>query len=185
MLTRDALAGRKLLFTKRLVKLRSLQNRRANCQPRVLGNLGRGLSRGLACARIRLRARRKVEFLARSVSEDRKALIKAIRDGGAGAGIALNPETSLGAIDDVIGDIDLLLIMSVHPGFGGQDFLPEVLDKVRDARGQHPDLMIQMDGDIDDQSVGSCIEAGANNFVSGSNIFESEDRAKTIASLRG
>lgn len=128
-----------------------------------------------------------ITFHAEAVKDtkSRVALIEAIREGGATAGIALNPETPLSAVDDVIDDVDLLLIMSVHPGFGGQDFITDVLDKVRAARERHSDLMIQMDGGIDDQTVGECIAAGANNFVSGSYIFESSDRAAAIATLRG
>lgn len=117
-------------------------------------------------------------------TDTKEALIAAIRDGGATAGIAINPKTPLSAVEDVLDDVDMLLVMSVQPGFGGQAFMPEVLDKVRAARQQYPDLMIQMDGGIDNESVGACIEAGANNFVSGSYIFKSEDRAAAIASLR-
>jgi len=114
----------------------------------------------------------------------RKALIKAIRDGGATAGIAINPETPLAAVDDVIGDIDLLLVMSVHPGFGGQEFISDVLDKVRAAREAHPHLMIQMDGGVDAETAKLCRDAGANNLVSGSFIFGSSDRKAAIDSLR-
>ena len=116
---------------------------------------------------------------------DRTALIQKIRDAGATAGIAINPETPLSAVDDVIGDIDLLLIMSVHPGFGGQSFIVDVLDKVRAARAAHPDLMIQMDGGVDAATAPKCIEAGANNLVSGSFIFGAENRENAIAALRG
>ncbi len=118
-------------------------------------------------------------------AEDRSALIQAIRDGGATAGIAINPETPLSAVEDVLADVDLLLVMSVHPGFGGQEFITDVLEKVRAARAAHPDLMIQMDGGVDADTVAQCIEAGANNLVAGSFIFQSEDREKAIASLRG
>lgn len=117
--------------------------------------------------------------------EDRKNLIQAIRDGGATAGIALNPETPLSEVDDVLGDVDLLLIMSVNPGFGGQEFIADVLDKVRSAREQYPDLMIQMDGGVDADTAVFCREAGANNLVSGSYIFRSENREEAISLLRG
>ncbi|MDA1209252.1 MAG: ribulose-phosphate 3-epimerase [bacterium] len=116
---------------------------------------------------------------------DRTALIQKIRDAGATAGIAINPETPLSAVDDVVGDIDLLLVMSVHPGFGGQSFITDVLDKVRAAHAAHPDLMIQMDGGVDDKTAPDCIAAGANNLVSGSYIFGAEDREEAIAALRG
>lgn len=117
-------------------------------------------------------------------TEARKDLIEAIRIGGATAGIALNPPTPLMEIDDVLSNVDLLLVMSVQPGFGGQAFLSEVLEKVREARTKYPDLMIQTDGGIDDRTAPQCIEAGANNLVSGSFIFSARDRGAAIHSLR-
>ncbi len=128
-----------------------------------------------------------ITFHAEAVADtnSRRALLQAIPQGEATAGIALNPETPLSAIEDILPEVDLLLIMSVHPGFGGQGFLPEVLGKVREARERFPGLMIQMDGGIDDQTAPLCIEAGANNLVSGSYIFGAADRAKAISSLRG
>lgn len=118
-------------------------------------------------------------------SDDRRALIRAIRDGGATAGIALNPDTPVRAIDDVIGDVDLVLVMSVQPGFGGQAFRSEVLEKVTAIRAARPDVMIQMDGGITDVTARACREAGADNLVAGSFIFRAEDRAVAISSLRG
>lgn len=127
-----------------------------------------------------------ITFHAEAVTDTkaRRALIKAIRDGGATAGIALNPETPVSAIDDVVQDIDLVLVMSVHPGFAGQKFLPEVLEKVRELRKNHPPLMIQMDGGIDAQSAKLAREAGADNLVAASAIFSAKDRASAIAQLR-
>jgi len=115
----------------------------------------------------------------------RKALIAAIRKGGATVGIAINPETPVAAIDDVINDVDLVLVMSVRPGFSSQAFLPEVLEKVRAIRSRFPDLTIQMDGGIDAKTAALCREAGANSLVSASYIFSATDRAKAILSLRG
>src|SRR3989344_1430144 len=117
-------------------------------------------------------------------TEERSALVAAIRDGGATAGIAMNPETPIDAIAKTIEDVDLVLMMSVHPGFGGQAFMVNVLEKVRAIREHYPNLMIQMDGGIDDRTAKKCIEAGANNLVSGSFIFSAPDRAEAIASLR-
>ena len=115
---------------------------------------------------------------------DRRALLQAIHDGGATAGIAINPETPLSAAKDVLSEVDLLLVMSVHPGFGGQEFIADVLRKVKAARAEYPDLMIQMDGGIDKSTASRCLEAGANNLVAGSFIFRSRNRARAIASLR-
>lgn len=117
-------------------------------------------------------------------TDDRKALIQAIRSTGATAGIALNPETPLTTIDDIVGEVDLVLIMSVHPGFGGQVFIESVLEKVRDVRQKFPTLMIQIDGGIDPVTAKKAILAGANNLVAGSAIFKAQDRAEAIRALR-
>ncbi len=112
------------------------------------------------------------------------ALIEAIHDGNATAGIALNPETPLSAVENVLDQIDLLLIMSVHPGFGGQKFIPEVLEKVKQAREAYPNLMIQMDGGINAETAKACRDAGANNLVAGSYIFGADDRIAAIHTLK-
>ena len=116
---------------------------------------------------------------------DRKALIQAIHKAKATAGIALNPETSVSAIDDVIGEIDLVLIMSVHPGFGGQKFLEGSLQKAKDIRKRHPALMIQIDGGIDASTAPKAIAAGANNLVAGTAIFSAKNRAEAMMKIRG
>lgn len=118
------------------------------------------------------------------LTDTKEALIAAIRDGGATAGIAINPSTPIEAITDILDDIDLVLVMSVQPGFGGQSFLPEVLTKVQEIRALHPDVMIQMDGGINLDNAADCIAAGANNLVAGSAIFRADDRQKVIESLR-
>lgn len=120
-----------------------------------------------------------------SDTDDRDALVTAIRDGGATAGIAINPETPLEEVLDDLADVDLLLVMSVQPGFGGQEFMEDVLEKVQRARSQFPELMIQMDGGIDAKTAPLCLEAGANNLVAGSAVFGAKDRAVAIQSLRG
>ena len=127
-----------------------------------------------------------VTFHAEAVRDTaaRKSLMEAIRKEGSLAGIAINPPTPLSAVDDVLDDVDVLLVMSVNPGFGGQTFIDSVLSKVEEARKRHPALMIQMDGGVDDRTAPLCIKAGANNLVAGSFIFRAKDRAKAIASLR-
>ncbi|MDD4627982.1 MAG: ribulose-phosphate 3-epimerase [Candidatus Peribacteraceae bacterium] len=128
-----------------------------------------------------------VTFHAEAVkdTDSRRALIEAIHRGGALAGIAINPPTPLSAVDDVLGGVDVLLVMSVNPGFGGQSFIGSVLPKVTEARKRFPKLMIQMDGGVDDKTAPLCIKAGADNLVAGSYIFRSKDRTHAIASLRG
>jgi ribulose-phosphate 3-epimerase len=100
------------------------------------------------------------------------------------AGIALNPATELSAIEDIVSDIDLVLIMSVVPGFSGQTFRAEVLEKVSALHARFPKRMIQMDGGIDARTAPLCVEAGAHNLVSASYIFSAKDRAAAIHSLR-
>ena len=128
-----------------------------------------------------------ITFHAEAVTDtmSRRALIEAIRKGGATAGIALNPASPLSLIFDIVDDIDLVLIMSVNPGFGGQSFIPSVLEKVKSLRASHPSLMIQMDGGIDQTTAKLCRESGANNLVAGSAIFGAKDRKKAIEELRG
>ncbi len=115
---------------------------------------------------------------------ERKALIKTIRDAGATAGIAINPETPLSEVLDILPEVDLLLVMTVHPGFGGQKFIAEALTKVEEARQKFPDLMIQVDGGVDNTTAPDCIAAGADNLVAGSYIFKAADRKAAISSLR-
>lgn len=118
-------------------------------------------------------------------TDSRRALIQAIRDGDATAGIALRPATPLEDIEDVVGDVDLVLIMSVEPGFSGQPFDSSVLEKVVKLRERFPNLMIQMDGGINVETAALCREAGANNLVAGNAIFLASDRADSILKIRG
>jgi len=114
----------------------------------------------------------------------RRELIDLIRSKGMKAGIAINPETAVDKVGDVLEYVDLLLVMSVHPGFSGQSFIEHVLSQVQTARAAFPNLMIQMDGGVDDKTAAKCIQAGANNLVSGSFIFGAKDRTLAIDSLR-
>ena len=111
-----------------------------------------------------------------------------IRDGGAQAGIVFNPATPLHALDEALGLIDLVLIMSVNPGFGGQAFIPESLDKLRrvreciDASGRA--IRLEVDGGIKTGNIADAARAGADTFVAGSAIFGAGDYAATIAAMR-
>lgn len=111
-------------------------------------------------------------------------LIQKIKELGIKAAVSINPGTPLEAIEEVLDDVDMVLIMSVNPGFGGQAFIPSVLDKVVELRGLKDDLDIQMDGGINDKTAGDCIDAGANILVAGSYIFGAEDRKAAVESLR-
>ena len=110
--------------------------------------------------------------------------IKKIKDLGCKAGVSINPDTPVDSIAKVLPMVDLVLIMSVHPGFGGQEFMPEVLEKVRWIREHYPDLDIQIDGGITDKTAPLAIEAGANILVSGSYILKNDNPKEAAEKLR-
>jgi len=114
--------------------------------------------------------------------------IAAIRELGKRAVVVLNPATPLEAIRWVLGDIDMVLLMSVNPGFGGQKFIPAVLDKVtalrRELDHRGLDVDIEVDGGVKLDNVGAIAAAGANVLVAGSAVFATPDYAATIGALR-
>ncbi|HWL71433.1 MAG TPA: ribulose-phosphate 3-epimerase [Geminicoccus sp.] len=112
--------------------------------------------------------------------------LAAIRALGKGAGVALNPATPVSVLEHVLDHLDLILILSVNPGFGGQKFISYATDKIRQAKalaGGRP-IRVQVDGGIDAQTAPKAIEAGADVLVAGSAIFRNGDYAQAIASLR-
>jgi len=117
-------------------------------------------------------------------SKDAEALIKKIRGHGMKAGVSLNPGTELGALEKVLPLVDSVLVMSVNPGFGGQEFMPVALEKIRVLREKFPNLNIAVDGGINAETGKLCREAGANILVAGSFIFKANDRAVAISGLR-
>jgi len=114
--------------------------------------------------------------------------IQMIREAGARPGAVLNPSTPLDAIDWVLAYIDFVLIMSVNPGFGGQSFIPNSLDKVKQLKRLLQDagssVLIQIDGGVNAGNIAEISQAGADVFVAGSAIFGSEDYAQTMESFR-
>ncbi len=114
--------------------------------------------------------------------------LQAIKAAGMKAGVSLNPHTNINLLEDVICDIDLVLIMSVNPGFGGQKFIENTYDKVRalkaliDKKGAN--TLIEIDGGVNSNNAADLIEAGADALVAGSFIFKSEDPKKTISELK-
>lgn len=107
---------------------------------------------------------------------DPKELLQAIRQQDVVSGLAINPDTPIEAAEPFLQYCDLLLIMSVNPGFGGQKFMPEVLPKMQRARETAGDeLLISVDGGVACGTIGQCAEAGAQIFVAGSSIFDHED----------
>jgi ribulose-phosphate 3-epimerase len=112
------------------------------------------------------------------------AVADAIRGAGAKSGISLSPETPLERLLPHLDHADMVLIMSVHPGFGGQKFMPQVLDKIRKLRALGFDRDIEIDGGIDLETIQPAAAAGANVFVSGTGIFKSADPKDTIRRMR-
>jgi ribulose-phosphate 3-epimerase len=105
--------------------------------------------------------------------------LQAIRNLGKKAGVSLNPSTPLSAIENVIDRLDMILIMSVNPGFGGQAFIPQSLEKIRQAKaliGDRP-IDIEVDGGVTDQNAGEIAKAGANALVAGSAVYKGNDPA--------
>ena len=121
-------------------------------------------------------------------SEHIDRTIGLIHDSGCKAGLVFNPATPLGWLDHVIDKLDLILIMSVNPGFGGQSFIAHALTKVREARARIDatgrDIRLEVDGGIKIDNIGDVARAGADTFVAGSAVFGSSDYAKTIAAMR-
>jgi ribulose-phosphate 3-epimerase len=114
--------------------------------------------------------------------------INLIKESGCQAGLVLNPSTPLDVLSWVLDQLDMVLLMSVNPGFGGQSFIPYVMDKIKatreliDASGR--DIRLEIDGGVTVDNIGKLAEAGVDTFVSGSAIFGTDDYAATIAKMR-
>ncbi len=115
--------------------------------------------------------------------------LRAIRAAGCGVGLSLNPATPFEAVESYLANIDLLLVMTVHPGFGGQPFRPEMMDKVKRAKewrdARPSSLHIEVDGGIAAETAKLSIANGANILVAGTSIFRAEDYRQAIRDLRG
>ena len=122
--------------------------------------------------------------------ENTVQMLRLIKNYGMKASAVINPNTPVESIFDAVGDADMLLLMSVHPGWGGQRFIPETLEKIERLRtfcicAGKPELDIEVDGGITEENVKDVISAGANVIVAGSTVFRSDDMKATIAKLRG
>ena len=123
-------------------------------------------------------------------SEHPDRTIGLIHESGCKAGLALNPATPLCCLDHVLQRLDLVLVMSVNPGFSGQQFIAHALEKVRlvrqriDEEGRGSEVMLEVDGGVKVENIGAIGRAGADTFVAGSAIFGSGDYAATIAAMR-
>ncbi len=114
--------------------------------------------------------------------------LQMIRDGGAKAGLVFNPATPLHYLDHVMDKLDMILLMSVNPGFGGQKFIPSTLDKLAQVRqlidASGLDIRLEVDGGVGIGNIAEIASAGADTFVAGSAIFNTDDYAATIAAMR-
>jgi len=114
--------------------------------------------------------------------------IQAIKELGVKAAVALNPSTPVSTIEWVLEEVDMVLIMSVNPGFGGQKFIPQALQKIEELKSmigaRNPNVLIQVDGGVNEKTIRSVSKAGADVFVAGSAIFGSSDYGETISKFR-
>ena len=125
-----------------------------------------------------------VHVEATSMGDRTVEVLNQIKALGVKASLSLNPETSVEAVEPYLDLVDMVLVMSVHPGFGGQVFIHDVLPKVKRIRELRPMLDIGMDGGITAVTGALCVEAGANVLIAGSYIFEADDRITAIRALR-
>lgn len=121
-------------------------------------------------------------------SEDPKALLKEIRDAGAKAAVSIKPKTPASAVFDLLELCDMVLVMTVEPGYGGQKFMADMLPKIKELRAEIErrglDVDIQVDGGINPETAKMTVEAGANVLVAGSSVFKAQDRKAAINALR-
>ena len=114
--------------------------------------------------------------------------IKLIKNAGIKAGLAFNPTTPLSYLDYIIEDLDLILLMTVNPGFGGQTFIESSLNKIKEVKKiinqTNKNILLEVDGGINARTIKTVAEAGADTFVMGSGLFNSNDYAKTITEIR-
>ena len=115
-------------------------------------------------------------------------VIQQIKDAGMKAGVTLNPATPVSLLADIIADVDMVLLMSVNPGFGGQKYIPHTLDKIRELRaliertGSH--ALIEVDGGVNEETAKALVEAGVDVLVAGSYVFGAADRKEAVRQLK-
>ncbi|PJJ79021.1 ribulose-phosphate 3-epimerase [Mucilaginibacter auburnensis] len=114
--------------------------------------------------------------------------VQVIKELGCRAGVAINPHTPISVLEDIIAEVDMILIMSVNPGFGGQHFIENTYKKIKQLRAMaqsvNPDLLIEIDGGVDAQNAQQLIDAGANVLVAGSAVFSSANPKAVISELK-
>ncbi|WP_457564004.1 ribulose-phosphate 3-epimerase [Caminibacter pacificus] len=131
------------------------------------------------------------EFISFHIEEEKhiNRVIQKIRNEGIRPAVVLNPATPVCLLEYIVSDVDMVLLMSVNPGFGGQKFIPGVLDKIKELREmanrKNPSLLIEIDGGVNDKNAPLLKEAGADILVAGSYVFGSGDYKTAIERLRG
>eukprot|EP01060_Flectonema_neradi_P004011 TRINITY_DN12653_c0_g1_i1.p1 TRINITY_DN12653_c0_g1~~TRINITY_DN12653_c0_g1_i1.p1 ORF type:complete len:222 (+),score=29.70 TRINITY_DN12653_c0_g1_i1:50-715(+) len=123
-------------------------------------------------------------FHVEATKDSTPEVIKKIREAGMEVGIAVSPDTPVEDVAPYASDVDMVLVMTVRPGFGGQSFMPECLSKVSHLRKLHPKLDIQVDGGLGPSTITQAAEAGANDIVAGSAVFKAPDAGEVITALR-
>ena len=121
-------------------------------------------------------------------AHDPVRLCRALRSAGARAGVAVKPGTDVSLLADLVPELDMILVMTVEPGFGGQSFMADMLPKVERARAMADaagtDVWVQVDGGVDERTIASCARAGADVFVAGSAVYRADDPAEMVRRLR-
>ena len=114
--------------------------------------------------------------------------IEKIKDLGCKAGLALNPHTPIASLEDILEDLDMVLIMSVNPGFGGQAFIPNTYKKIKQLRAmaieRNPHLLIEIDGGVNNSNLASLVNAGADVLVAGNAVFNNQSPKSIISSMK-
>ncbi len=122
-------------------------------------------------------------------AQDPRRLARALRSAGARASMALKPGTAFGPYEELLDDLDMVLVMTVEPGFGGQSFMVDQLAKVRQVREavrrRGGEIWVQVDGGVSADTIEQCADAGADVFVAGSAVYGAEDAAAAVETLRG
>jgi len=132
----------------------------------------------------------KPEFISFHIEEEKhiNRVIQKIRYEGIRPAVVLNPSTPVCLLEYIVADVDMVLLMSVNPGFGGQKFIPSIIDKIKELRElaerKNPDLLIEVDGGVNDKNAKILKEAGADILVAGSYIFKHKDYKEAIKGLR-
>ena len=120
-------------------------------------------------------------------TDDALHCVHLIRESGAKVGVSIKPKTPVESLRPILGEVDMVLVMSVEPGFGGQKFIPESLDRIRELRRMaeelNPELLIEVDGGISSENAHLLYEAGANVLVAGSSVFKAEDPEAEIRAM--